>query len=117
MPRRKRTPGMFPTVGSCCKVESLVSVDERGQMVLPKDVRERAGISPGEKLALVLWEKDGEPCCIVLMRTQALSAKVREVLGPVVEDLMGPEQNLGGGPGEESNKGEEQWMRSRSKKR
>jgi len=86
---------MFPTLGTCCRVESVVSVDERGQMVLPKDVRDKAGIRPGEKLALVLWEKDGEICCMVLMRTQVLSAKVKEMLGPALEDVMGPEQNLG----------------------
>ena len=37
----------------CCQVEAVVSVDERGQMVLPKEVRARAGIKPGDKLALV----------------------------------------------------------------
>ncbi len=95
MPRRKRFPDVFPTLGTCCRVESVVSVDERGQMVLPKDVRDKAGIRPGEKLALVLWEKDGEICCMVLMRTQVLSAKVKEMLGPALEDVMGPEQNLG----------------------
>ena len=26
---------------SCCKVEALVSIDERGQMVLPKELREK----------------------------------------------------------------------------
>jgi antitoxin PrlF len=95
MPRKKRFPDVFPTLGTCCRVESVVSVDERGQMVLPKDVRDKAGIRPGEKLALVLWEKDGEICCVVLMRTQVLSAKVKEMLGPALEDVMGPEQNLG----------------------
>ena len=25
---------------SCCRVESLISVDERGQMVLPKELRD-----------------------------------------------------------------------------
>ncbi len=43
-----------------CKVESLVAVDERGQMVLPKEIREKAGITAGDKLALVSWEKDGK---------------------------------------------------------
>ncbi len=32
-----------------CSVEAIVSVDERGQMVLPKDFRIRSGIKPGEK--------------------------------------------------------------------
>ncbi|MCJ2562808.1 MAG: AbrB/MazE/SpoVT family DNA-binding domain-containing protein, partial [Candidatus Thermoplasmatota archaeon] len=38
---------------ACCKVESVVSIDERGQMVLPKDIRDRAGIGAGDKLAVV----------------------------------------------------------------
>ena len=37
---------------SCCKVEALVSVDERGQMVLPKEVRDKANIKSGDKLAV-----------------------------------------------------------------
>ncbi len=45
---------------SGCRVEAVLSVDERGQMVLPKDVRERAGIQTGEKLALISSEKVGK---------------------------------------------------------
>jgi antitoxin PrlF len=74
-----------PSEPPCCRVESIVTVDERGQMVLPKEVRERAGIRPGEKFALVLMEKDGQVCCMALLRTQALSSMVREFLRPVVE--------------------------------
>lgn len=43
----------------CCKVESVISIDERGQMVLPKETREKANIYAGDKLALKLgkgWE-------------------------------------------------------------
>ena len=43
---------------SCCRLESLLTIDERGQMVLPKDLRDRAKIKPGDKLALVTWEKE-----------------------------------------------------------
>ena len=38
---------------SCCHVESLISVDERGQMVLPKELRDRANIKAGDKLVIV----------------------------------------------------------------
>jgi AbrB family looped-hinge helix DNA binding protein len=44
---------------SCCKVESVVSVDDRGQMVLPKEIRERANIKAGAKLAVISIEKGG----------------------------------------------------------
>lgn len=71
-----------------CKVESLISVDDRGQMVLPKDLRERAGIKPGEKLAVMTWEKDGKVCCITLVRTEELTGMVKEFLGPMLKDLV-----------------------------
>ncbi|GAH87375.1 unnamed protein product [marine sediment metagenome] len=35
----------------CCKVESLISVDERGQMILPKEIRDRANIRAGDNVS------------------------------------------------------------------
>ncbi|WP_424359516.1 HgcAB-associated protein HgcC [Methanocella sp. MCL-LM] len=72
------------------KVEALVSVDERGQMVLPKDLRDRAGIKPGDKLAIVSWEKDGAVCCMSLVKADDLAGMVKDMLGPMVKEL-GPE--------------------------
>lgn len=79
---------------SCCdgplggfKVEAIVSIDERGQMVLPKDFRVRAKIEAGEKLALVSFENNGEFCCMCLVKTDVLSGMVREHLGPMVDEL------------------------------
>jgi antitoxin PrlF len=72
----------------CCKVESLVSVDERGQMVLPKEVREKANIRAGEKLAIISWEKDGELCCISLIKADELMEMVRDLLGPMMKDMF-----------------------------
>ena len=68
---------------SGCRVESVLSVDERGQMVLPKDVRERAGILTGEKLALISCEKGGKVCCLALIRAVELSGMVKGLLGPL----------------------------------
>lgn len=78
-------PGCIP--GSSCSVEAVLSVDERGQMVLPKDVRQKAGIGTGDKLALISWERDGEVCCLALMKVSNLSGMVQEVLGPLVLDM------------------------------
>ena len=72
----------------CCRVEAMVSVDERGQMVLPKDVREAAGIKPGDKLALVLWKKSGEVCCISLIKAAELTGIVRGRLAPMMKDII-----------------------------
>ena len=72
---------------SCCRIESLISVDERGQMVLPKELRDKANIKAGDKLALVSWEKDGEICCLSLIKADYLAERVKEFLGPVMAGL------------------------------
>jgi antitoxin PrlF len=72
--------------GSGCTVEAVLSVDERGQMVLPKDVRQKAGIGSGDKLALISWEKDGEVCCLALMKVGNLSGMVQGILSPLVQE-------------------------------
>jgi antitoxin PrlF len=66
-----------------CRVEAILGVDERGQMVLPKEVRERAGIQTGEKLALISCEKDGKVCCLALVKAGELSGMVKGILGPL----------------------------------
>ena len=73
---------------SCCKVEALVSVDDRGQMVLPKDIREKANIRTGEKLAVTCWEKDGKVCCISLTKVEDLTEMVKDMLGPVMKEIL-----------------------------
>ena len=71
----------------CCRIEAIVSVDERGQMVLPKDVRERAKIKPGDKMAVITWEKEGKVCCITLIKAEELADMVREVVAPLMREL------------------------------
>ena len=70
-----------------CRVESLVSVDERGQMILPKELRDRAKIRAGDKLAVTSLERDGKMCCILLTRAEDLSGMVVKVVGPVVTEM------------------------------
>jgi AbrB family looped-hinge helix DNA binding protein len=77
-----------PAGESNCRVESVLSVDERGQMVLPKDLRNRAGIGPGDKVAVVSHEKDGEVCCITIIKVESLTEMVKSVLGPVMKDIV-----------------------------
>ena len=74
------------TPGSGCRVEAVLSVDERGQMVLPKDVREKAGIKTGDKLALISWSRGGDVCCLALMKVENLSGMVKDVLGPLMQE-------------------------------
>ncbi len=74
---------------ACCGIEAIVTVDGRGQLVLPKEVRDEAGIRPGEKLAVVIMKSEGRVCCISLMKTDALSNAVRDVLAPAMQETGG----------------------------
>ncbi len=83
--------GCFPSVGnnaSCCKIESLTSVDERGQMVLPKELREKANIRAGDKLAIISWEREGTVCCFTLIKADSLAGGVKDFLGPLMQDIF-----------------------------
>jgi AbrB family looped-hinge helix DNA binding protein len=57
-------------------------------MVLPKELRDKANIKAGDKLALISWEKDGDICCISLIKADYLAEKVKEFLGPVMRDVV-----------------------------
>jgi len=69
---------------SRCRMESLIGIDERGQMVLPKELRDRAKIVTGHKLALSSWEKDGDICCFTLVKADFLADKVKDFLEPIM---------------------------------
>jgi AbrB family looped-hinge helix DNA binding protein len=70
------------------KVESLVGIDERGQMILPKEVRAKAGIEAGDKLAVVTCSVNGEVCCLTLIKVDRLTDMVKDVLGPAMKDVL-----------------------------
>jgi len=72
---------------NCCRVESVISVDERGQMVLPKELRDRANIRAGDKMAVISWDKGGEVCCIYLIKAERLAERVKDFLGPMMKGM------------------------------
>ena len=75
--------------GAGFKVEAVITVDDRGQMVLPKEVRKKAGIKSGDKLALVNWEMNGKVCCISLIKTEELAPMMKSLLGPMIKEMAG----------------------------
>ena len=84
--RVHREPGAN-YVNTCCKVVSIVSIDERGQMVLPKEIREKASIQSGDKLAIISWEKDGAICCISMVKLDEFNGMVKNLLSPMMQDI------------------------------
>ena len=85
--RKKSFSSLAGNEIGCCKVESIISIDERGQMVLPKVLRDKANVKAGDKLAAVSWDKGGEICCIYLIKAEYLAERVRDFLGPMMNDV------------------------------
>ena len=72
----------------CCNVESVIAVDERGQMVLPKEIRDKANIKAGDKLSIVSWKKDDKICCISLIKVEEFAVMIKDLLGPMFNEGM-----------------------------
>jgi antitoxin PrlF len=75
----------------CCRIDAVVTVDAKGQIVLPKELREKAKIKPNDKLAIIGFQRDNEVCCIVMLKVDALEGTVKNLLGPVFKNVFQPE--------------------------
>jgi len=58
-------------------------------MVLPKEIRDKANIRPGDKLAVISWEKEGGVGCISLIKAENLTEMVRGLRGPMMKEIAG----------------------------
>lgn len=77
-----------------CRVEAILTVDERGQIVIPKEIREAAKMGAGDRLALVSCLKEGEICCVMLIHADQLTTMVRTALSPVMKDIIGDSEGV-----------------------
>jgi len=66
-------------------------MDVKGQIVLPKDLREKANMKPNDKIAVVACEKDGEVCCIMMVKAEKLVGAVTKTLGLLIKGLTNKE--------------------------
>ena len=78
----------MPLEKECCKIDAVVSIDAKGQIVLPKDLREKAKLKPNDKLAVMAFERDGEVCCIMMVKAEALGEPVKKMLAPVLKGVF-----------------------------
>lgn len=72
----------------CCKVDALITIDGRGQIVLPKDVRERAGVKAGDKFVVMSYESEGKICCIFLVKADDFADTAKDMLGPMMKEIL-----------------------------
>lgn len=81
MPRKKESCECGQVVMGYT-VESVVSIDGRGQMVIPKDIRSKFGVEPNDRLAIATSSRNGKVCCIHLFMAKELDDRVKEVVRP-----------------------------------
>ncbi len=72
----------------CCQVDALVSIDGRGQLVLPKEVREKTKIKAGDKFVVISYQSGGEACCLFLVKAEQFSETVKGMLGPMMKEIL-----------------------------
>ncbi|MCL2475908.1 HgcAB-associated protein [Candidatus Bathycorpusculum sp.] len=68
-----------------CTINSIITIDAKGQIILPKDLREKANFKPNDKLAIVTCEKDGAICCLMMIKTEKLTDAVTKTLSPLLK--------------------------------
>jgi AbrB family looped-hinge helix DNA binding protein len=71
-----------------CDLEALVNIDDRGQILLPKELRKKAKIISGDKLAVVTCENNGEVSVIALIKSDNISEMIKNFLGPTMGETF-----------------------------
>ena len=71
-----------------CRIDAIITMDAKGQMVLPKDLREKANFKPNGKIAVVACEKQGEVCCIMMIKAEKLGGALSETLSPLLKGVI-----------------------------
>ena len=70
------------------KVDAIVTIDSKGQMLLPKDLREKTKLKSGDKLAIMACEKEGEICCIVMVKAEGLGEAMSKLISPALRQVI-----------------------------
>ncbi len=94
-----------------CEIEAIVSFDDRGQLVIPKDLRKKFNLKAGDRFALiscVTGDVDCENgdssmtccdsgdgvtiCCFTLISTKQLNGMMGAMLGTVMPNIANPKK-------------------------
>lgn len=72
------------------ELSAVVTVDARGQLVLPAEIRRRLGLKGGEKFALIPCGSAACPSALTLIRVDELGKALQGILGPLLRSVGGP---------------------------
>ena len=75
-----------------CKIDAIITMDAKGQVVLPKDLRDKAGLKAADKIAVVAYEREGKVCCIVMIKAERLAGAVSKTLSPLLKGVLEKER-------------------------
>nr|MDO8087587.1 HgcAB-associated protein [Candidatus Sigynarchaeum springense] len=68
-----------------CKIDAITTIDARGQLVLSKDVRSKLGWTAGDKIAVITMSREGNTCCVSLIKVDTLSGTIKEFMEPLLK--------------------------------
>lgn len=71
-----------------CAIEAILVIDERGQVLFPKELREKFKLKPGDKLVAVSCSKGERICCLTLVKAEDLAKSVKNFLGSFLKELI-----------------------------
>jgi len=71
-----------------CKIDAIITIDAKGQIVIPKDLREKADLKPTDKIAVVAYEKEGKICCIIMIKAERLAGAISKTLSPLLKGVI-----------------------------
>ncbi len=78
----------MPKGMKCCQVDALITIDGRGQIVIPKDVREKAKIKAGDKFVVISYESEGKVCCLFLVKADDFGESIKGILEPMMKEML-----------------------------
>jgi antitoxin PrlF len=61
-------------------VESILNIDDKGQLVIPKDVRVKANFNAGDKIALISCKNEIDICCLLLVKSDKLIGTISDII-------------------------------------
>lgn len=71
------------------KIEAVLSIDSKGQILLPKELREKAGLKAGDRLVAISGcDEKGEICCFILVKAKMLDEEIRNVISPLLKEMV-----------------------------
>ena len=79
---------MSSSDSDACRIDAVITMDAKGQVVLPKDLREKADFKPNDKIAVVACEKEGKVCCIMMLKAERLTNAVSKTLSPLLKGVI-----------------------------